>query len=171
MRQQLKISTTAGGSNSTKTINNVNPAATNAQLATFATKLNALTTNTYQKSDRVTTVNVDTEPGGGVKPTPTITLSFTSVDKSELPAVGQTPKDLDVTTNSNGTIYFRYADGTRWNYQPVIFRKSATTFGMNYGDITGHLEPSQVVYFCVAETESWAAAQAELTVTDVSNNT
>ena len=170
-KENIIITATKSGKTIQKSLTDMNPEATNAQLATFGTMLNALTTNTYQKTDRITKVNCDTEPGGGVKPTPTITLSFTSVDKSELPAVGQAPKDLVVTTNSNGTIYFRYANGTRWNYQPVIFRKTATTFAMNYGDITGHLEPSQVVYFCVTETESWAAAQAELTVTDVSNNT
>lgn len=63
MKQQLKIAATqAGGSSTTKTLSNVNPVATNAVLAQFATKLNALTTNTYTGADRIITINVDTEP-------------------------------------------------------------------------------------------------------------
>lgn len=58
----LKVVATKGTEKITTTINDVNPNATNSQLATLATKFNAFTTNAYQKADKVTTVNVDTEP-------------------------------------------------------------------------------------------------------------
>lgn len=61
MKVDIKIQTTKDGSTSTKTITDVNPAATNTQLATLGTMLTALTTNTYVKTDKVTTVNCDTE--------------------------------------------------------------------------------------------------------------
>lgn len=61
MKVDIKIQTTKDGSTSTKTITDVNPAATNTQLVTLGTMLTALTTNTYVKTDKVTTVNCDTE--------------------------------------------------------------------------------------------------------------
>lgn len=57
----LKVTSTYAGASVTTTINDVNPAATNAQLAQLGRKFNNLTDNTYEKSEKVTTVNVDTE--------------------------------------------------------------------------------------------------------------
>lgn len=59
----IKIVGKKSGDSITTTISDVNPSATNAQLATLGTMLNALTTNTYEKTDRITTVNCDTEQG------------------------------------------------------------------------------------------------------------
>ena len=47
-----------------KTVTDVNPNATSAQLVTFATKLNALTTNSYVRTDRIDKINCDTESSG-----------------------------------------------------------------------------------------------------------
>lgn len=49
------------GKTTTTTINYVNPAATGANMKAFAQKLNAFTTNTYEKSDLIETTNLDTE--------------------------------------------------------------------------------------------------------------
>lgn len=58
----IKVVGIKDGKNITATITDVNPSATNSQLATLGTKFTALTTNTYDKTDKITTVNCDTEP-------------------------------------------------------------------------------------------------------------
>jgi len=60
----LKITATSNGSKVTTTINDVNPNATNAQLAQLGNKFNAFTTNFYAYSEKITTVNVDTQSDG-----------------------------------------------------------------------------------------------------------
>mgnify|MGYP003557859404 CR=1 FL=1 len=57
----LKVIATYAGASVTTTIDDVNPAATNAQLRQLGIKFNELTNKTYEKSQKVTTVNVDTE--------------------------------------------------------------------------------------------------------------
>ncbi len=59
----LKLYSTdaADGKKITTSVTYVNPAASNAVLKSFAQQLNALTTNNYTQTDRVETVNVDTD--------------------------------------------------------------------------------------------------------------
>lgn len=74
----LKLSSTAEVDNKkmTTTISDVNPSAGSAALLQMAQKINALTTNTYNETNRVETVNLDTEePGGGSTPQRTITVT------------------------------------------------------------------------------------------------
>lgn len=52
---------TQDGKKITSTVNYVNPDANNTVLKTFAQQLNSLTTNVYDSTDRVETMNVDTE--------------------------------------------------------------------------------------------------------------
>lgn len=63
--------TDTNGNPINKTIKNINPAATNAQLATFGTMLNALTDNQYGKTTKITTTDVDLESD---KPVPTLQI-------------------------------------------------------------------------------------------------
>ena len=62
-KTELKLKTTnaATGQNITTTVGYVNPTADSQTLKTFGQKLNAFTTNTYEETDRVQTINVDTE--------------------------------------------------------------------------------------------------------------
>lgn len=59
----LKLYSTAAiaGTKQTTTVQYVNPDASNDVLKEFAQKLNSFTTNTYSESDRVETVNLDTD--------------------------------------------------------------------------------------------------------------
>lgn len=79
-KTDLKMySTDASDKKITTTLTYVNPAADSTTLKQFATKLNAFTTNTYGETDRVQTINVDTEE----VPTPPIELEeyeITAVD-------------------------------------------------------------------------------------------
>lgn len=61
MKAVLKVIGTKSGNTVTSTISDINPNATNAQLAQLGTMFNALTTNTYVESQKITTVYVDTE--------------------------------------------------------------------------------------------------------------
>lgn len=77
--RQLKLyaQTTAGGTKTTTTtISNVNSQVDSATMKSFAQKLNAFTTNTYQKTDLVETTNVDTET---VAINTTVTITETTV--------------------------------------------------------------------------------------------
>lgn len=74
---KLKSKRSTTGQNITTTIGYVNPNADSATLKTFGQKLNAMTTNIYEETDRVQTINVDTEevPGGSSKPAHTLTVT------------------------------------------------------------------------------------------------
>lgn len=61
MNRQIKIIAQASGKATTTTVSNVNPAATGADMLSFAKQLNALTNNTYGESNLVETTNLDTE--------------------------------------------------------------------------------------------------------------
>lgn len=58
---QLKTLAQATGKSITTTLTYVNPEANSATLKEFAQKLNNLTTNTYVETNRVQSINVDTE--------------------------------------------------------------------------------------------------------------
>lgn len=58
---QLKSKSAATEQAITTTLSYVNPEADSQTLKTFAQKLNALTTNIYEETNRVQTINVDTE--------------------------------------------------------------------------------------------------------------
>lgn len=62
-KTDLKVYATeaASGKKTTTTLTYVNPAADSQTLKTFGQMLNAFTTNNYDSTDRVQTVNVDTE--------------------------------------------------------------------------------------------------------------
>ena len=64
-KDSIIISSTAqGGKKLQKTITNVNPEATNANLETFAQMFNGLSTNNYEETNRVKK-QLTTEPDGG----------------------------------------------------------------------------------------------------------
>ena len=57
----LKLLAQYGGKTITTTISDVNPQASDTVLKTFAQKLNSLTNNSYQQTQKVTTNYLDTE--------------------------------------------------------------------------------------------------------------
>ena len=63
-----------GGETITTTIGYISPNATNNEIKTFAQMLNGITNNVYDNTDKVTTVNCDTEDD---KQTPTIDTNIT----------------------------------------------------------------------------------------------
>ena len=156
------IITTDGGS---KTIENINPAARNATLAQFGEKIADLTTNTYQKTDRITKVNCDTEPGGGTKPTPTLTLSQSSIALADVSAISATPAInpvITITTNSDGNIYIRYTSTGSTNSTLYYVLMEGTQFTPLKG---ANANTAQTIYVGVTETDSFAGAEVEFNIT------
>lgn len=79
-KTSLKLNSTDGyGKDLTTTINYVNPEAGKDQMLELTQALNALTTNTYKETEKVTTTNLDLEPSPS---TPTISSSITTVPRS-----------------------------------------------------------------------------------------
>ena len=65
MTASLKLTAeNQSGKEFTKTISYVDPSATHQQMLACAQALNSLTTNTYRKTDLVTTTNLDAEEAG-----------------------------------------------------------------------------------------------------------
>ena len=146
------IITTDGGS---KTIENINPAVNNSVLATFGTKLNAMTTNTYQKTDRITTVNCDTEPGGGTKATPTLTFSqnITLNNIAGMDAANGT--SVTVTRSGDGQLYIRPGTATGYWYQVYdggfyLRKESSATVG--------------TMYVGLSETENYQGVEVQMNI-------
>lgn len=104
------------GAKQTTTISYVNPNADYTALKNFAQQLNSLTDNTYTSSDRIETLNLDTEEPATNKKTRSITF--------DNPKKGQS---TDITIENNGTEtlspVFLYSDGSSvsaWSVTKII---------------------------------------------------
>lgn len=151
-----------------KTINNVNPNATNAQLATVAAMLTALTNCTYQKTDRITKVNCDTEPGGGTKPEPTLTLSKNTCTKAD---VGKSASIATITTNSDGVLYARFSyPMNNWEYAQaaltVLENETPSVLITTANGENEHNTWPQIIYIGVTETDNFQGKEVAYTITE-----
>lgn len=116
--RQLKLyaQTTDGGTKTTTTtISNVNPQATSATMKSFGQKLNAFTTNTYQKTDLVETTNVDTETVK-INTEMTITATTASIENGRVYVPFATQPSIS-GANPFGTAYMN-SSGT-FTYYPM----------------------------------------------------
>ena len=59
--KMVLTATDAGGKTVQKTFTNINPATTNTVLKTLGQKINALTTNVYSRTEKITKVHCDAE--------------------------------------------------------------------------------------------------------------
>lgn len=111
-RTDLKIITASGNRKYTSTLTDVNPNATNAQLANLGSMFSRFTHCFYQQTNKVTTVHCDVERG---KVEPTLELNFTVPTLATIQATtGQyyrdtTHESTGITTNSDGKLYARPA--------------------------------------------------------------
>lgn len=81
---QLKTLAQATGKSITTTLTYVNPNANSATLKTFGQKLNALTTNSYVETDRVQTINVDTEDTPKIPTTLQLTTNTATIEDGKV---------------------------------------------------------------------------------------
>lgn len=120
------------------TISDVNPDAQSSTLKAFAQRLNMLTTNTYERTDKVVTTDVDTATD---KKTQLITLQYsttgnTDANMVDIPANGEIPS---TAINSSSRLAFRLVmptdedalpslivDGGSWRFSQLTIAKQST---------------------------------------------
>ena len=169
-KSSIIITSNRAGKTLQKTLTDVNPAATNAQFATMGTMLTALTNCTYQKTDRITKVNCDTEPGGGTKKEPTLTLSQNTCTNAQ---VGSSDTETTVTTNSDGSFYTRYDQpSTRDGRGPrawIMVETNGTagtgSFRVRAFNDTDSSYFPLTIYIGVTETDNFVAKEVPFTIT------
>lgn len=128
---KIKANDSRTGTSVTSTISYINPAATNEQLATLGAMINSFTTNVYDHSERVTTANVNTEPGGGEKPVPTLVVTKDGnpiIDGGSYSYPALQPLSFDCTYDGDGSLFV-----VNPNFQAVSVTKmtNGTTFQIN----------------------------------------
>ena len=94
-RSLILTTNSQGGKKIQKTITDINPNADSETMLAFAQKLNALTTNTYERTDCVEKYNIDTEDAPS-KPEPTLTV------QNQTGTAGITLAWLNSRTNGEG---------------------------------------------------------------------
>lgn len=167
--EQIKVTSTSPyASTSTKTITYTNPEASNEQLAALGQKLNALTDNSYVKTDRVITINCDTESGGG-KQTPTLSLEQSSCSVADINSkigMGDVWSTV-ITTNSDGAFYVKLDSSIEYSNAAYVSVYQAagpvTRFGIRA--IQGALPGAQTIIIGQAETDTYKAAEVTFTIT------
>ena len=126
-----------------KTFTYANANASSSVLKSVAQQLNALTTNTYEKTDRIDRINCDTEEhssGTTTKPAPTLEMTL---DRQ------QTDGFVEISYNGDGTPYLfdfssytaygsLYYTGTSWeaHLSGTGSLKVGATEGTNYAAAT-----------------------------------
>lgn len=172
-KTSLIITSTADGKTQQKAISDVNPDVSSAKLAQFGTQLVGLTTNTYQKTDRIHKLNCDTEHFDPTpKPEPTLTI-----DSSDITVATLKEKGSDgfynslrlVTTNSDGKKYVRSSlDGSD---KVGIFNIAVGTFHNGYSltlvscDKFAQIK-AQTIYVGVTETENFKGKEIAIEITE-----
>ena len=145
------------GAKQTTTISYVNPSASGSALKNFAQQLNSLTTNTYTSSDRIETLNLDTEEPSTDKLTRSIT--FDNLIKGQ-------SVDITITKSEGETLetptFVSYAGttATAWTVNKVM--DTGATTDIYRGNI-----PSTATSLAVgtAETAEYYAQIARVATT------
>lgn len=164
-RTNLKLyATDALGNANTTTINYANPDAENADYLEFAQMLNQFTTNTYGKTEKIVTTELDTEPE---KQTPTLTTNKANFPLTEFTTQGSykiAGTASKLTYDGDGTLTFTnltsinqfvigaYYENGNIYIQPMFYstRTPTTSFTFEVG---------------FTETDNFKAASITMTVT------
>ena len=148
------------GKATTTTISDVNPDATSSQLVQMGHLFNNLTQNTYSKTDRINTINCDTE-GGSSKQTPTLTLSPNTLSLANIQA---SKRNVTVSYDGDGQYGFIFNTIQREvNINNVydLGGGSMEFFISATNGVTSGFE----VKVITTETDTYTAAEATLTIT------
>ena len=141
----------------TKTIEGINPDATNGQLKAFAQAANALTENTYNGSKKVTQVDLDSASQD--KQTPTLTLSPNTLSLANIQA---SRRNVTVSYDGDGQYGFIFNTIQREvNITNVYENGSMEFFISATNGVTSGFE----VKVITTETNTYTAAEATLTIT------
>ena len=142
--KQIKLysTTTAGGGKEvTTTIGYINPEATGAKMKEFAQRLNAFTTNVYEKTELVETTNLETET---VKIIPTLTLGTPTVNNNV----------VTIPYETNNTTGIVFAD-TVAQFGDYVHYRTLPAIGSNNLNVTLPQSGSYTVYCSIEETTNY----------------
>lgn len=125
-RSLILTTNSQNGKKIQKTITDVNPNANSEAMLTFAQKLNALTTNTYERTDCVEKYNIDTEAAPSkIEPTLYVTngegtngITLQFINNFAEPGV---VRNIPITYNGDGELYAYTTEtgvGTGINHNP-----------------------------------------------------
>lgn len=151
--KQIKLysTTTAGGGKEvTTTIGYINPEATGATMKEFAQRLNAFTTNVYEKTELVETTNLETET---VKIRPTLTLGNATVNNGVV--------TIPYETNSSGLVF---AD-TEAQFGDYAHYKTMKDIGKNTLSVTLPQSGNYIVYCGIDEATNYYSVATYKTYT------
>lgn len=168
MSTQLKIETTFNGKSSTRTLSAINPAATNAEMKTFAQALTSMTGNTYVMGSRVTTTDLN------------------EADKTQL-EIGEwepvTMAELKTALETDGK-YHNYTTCVGFPLEVMDYKPFAVTSPYSWLAATAYLETGEIILqirqsgtipegatggtfvINIPETETTAAATTTMTIAE-----
>lgn len=161
-------STDTYGKVTTATITDVNPDATSSQLVQMGRLFNNLTQNTYTKTDRINTINCDTE-GGGAKQDTTLTLAQSSISLNDLQTSNTVNGgEIAITTNSDGVLYIQQLEADKgYALAAIQFINGNPWLKLNkLTNVQGQVQTQpQTITIYQAESETHKAATASITIT------
>lgn len=153
----------------TTTINYINPSATKQEILNFTHALNNLTDNTYNKSEKIVTTDLDNE--SDTKPIPTLTISNTNFSTQNFALVNymymlygdRTPT---ITYTGDGDFFIDNITELPPNFQICPFTGSDNTLKLSL-QYPNTAIPQQTFSFRVGftETNHYAAVTATITLT------
>lgn len=158
----LKLQATASGRTTTLTMTNVNPNVSNETLLDFSKKVNQLTTNTYVKTQKQTTVTLDTD-AEDTRPVPTITFNVGGNPITKISDLSGTQDvHLAMVTNSDytgaPTVAMEARLGATMTHVDAL-SYNAGTYSIRIGDITTNMP---AITFTIPETANYQGASATL---------
>lgn len=164
-KTDLKLyATDTQGKSTTSSITYINPEATNSELLRLGRMINNLTTNTYSKTDRINTVNCDTEAGGG-SITPTLTVNPASVSLADLKSalsVGNMLYAVNVTYDGDAAPY-----GISYSTELGCSAYNNGTIQLFSGSATiANIITAGTVTIRADATDTYKAVEATFTVTE-----
>ena len=158
-KNQANASTTA-------TINYVNPDATNAQLVSLATSLNALTTNTI---DDITKIQKESLTDATAKSPRNFTISPSTVNYSSIPQNIASPTMITLTYDGDGvpatTANLQNAEGTGTQDRiAIVTIPNDNNYSIGLARGTGALAAYGTITISLPETDTYESATATLTI-------
>ena len=161
---------TSSGKKGQRSVTDINPLATTESILQFVHDLVGLTTNTYSQTNRIQTINVDTEsiPGGGStpKPVPTITVNPSSVEASQV----YTQPYVTISASVNGdsispmNIYTKVVKTNANYFLQHVNPPETGTYRINASNGTATAQTLEGIIM-IPETDDYAAAYANIVLT------
>lgn len=160
-RSVLLNSTSAQGKKLQKSFTDVNPEATGQSLKTFAQKVNALTTATYNSTDMVDKYNLDTETPPNPPTESTLSLTKTDWNIATDKNFGDWGIKTPITYNGDGNVYVANQNNNIMTAYVATYESTLNLCITQGGD------SSTPITFTLmsSATDNYKAAELEFTVT------